>query len=123
MIVFRGGRADRLRLNLRRAPLYLRVAFSRVTGEWDALDQLGDTPGPKERVYVYRRVGEASRFHVKYAGRSRHLSGWHADAVYEPVAEPPDDATARGTESWRAWCVERQQWEKAHEPRAEANPG
>lgn len=115
MIVFRGGRADMLRLNLRRAPLYLRVVFSRVTGEWDALDQLDDAPGPKELVYVYRLVEEGERYHLKFSGKQRHLSGWHASAVYEPVPEPPDAATVRDTASWRAWCRAEQQRDKVRD--------
>lgn len=115
MIVLRGGRADGLRLNLRRAPLYLRVVMSRLTGEWDALDQLGDKPHAKELVYVYRLVEDRGSVHFLYAGRHRHKSGWHANAVYEPVAEPPDDATARDTTAWRAWCRAEQQRDKTRQ--------
>lgn len=104
MITFRDGPAAAVgSLLLRRAPVYLRVVVDETDGKVDALDQLEDTPGPSERIYVYRRVGGISASHICYRGRNKHRSGWYAVAEYEHVPEI-DGESVRETEAWREWC-------------------
>lgn len=104
MIRFTDGPAIGVCLRLRRAPLYLRVARSRVAR--DALDQLDDEPKPRERITVYVRVTLGHRTHIK-STRSG-ASGWYANASYRMVADQPGDEVVRGTEKWREWCYARQ---------------
>jgi hypothetical protein len=100
MTTFTDGPAKGEVLALRRAPLLLRVVQSAVKGEWDALDQLADTPTPREKVHVYRRVGKAQWVFWRPGGRF----AW-ASYSYEPV-QPPADVT-RDTAAWQAWATER----------------
>jgi hypothetical protein len=70
-------------------------------GQWDALDQLEDTPRPDETLHAYEISGEPGRCHILKRGGG---SGWYGSANYRWVAEQPDDATMRDAEKWRAWC-------------------
>lgn len=87
-------------LMLKRAPLYLRVV-QRPTGEWDALDQLHDTPADDERIVAYVMVGESTFCHIN---RGRLGSGFFRGGRYCVVADQPTDEQMRSTNQWRAWC-------------------
>lgn len=102
MTEFQDGPAQGHHLLLKRAPLYLRVVSG--SGDWDALDQLADTPDDQETIYAYERVGKAGNCHLRYGGRDRHLSGFYVMASYRLVSEQPSDAEMRDTAAWRAWC-------------------
>lgn len=105
MITLHGGPAGGAVLALRRAPKLLRVVIS-PTGNIDALDQLGDTPTPGERIVVYRRTSRPMRYHLKATRKS--LSGYYVSADYQWMVHQPDDQTARETASWRAWAIANQ---------------
>lgn len=62
----------RLRLRLRRLPVFLRVVRDVNAGTWDALDQLDDVVAGSEEVYVYVRAGFG---HAR--GRGRFASYRH----------------------------------------------
>lgn len=86
----------------RAAPEWLRVVCG-PDGKWDCLDQPGDMPAGGERVYLYRRVGEVDRVHL----RMRKGSGWYAIATYSFVEPQPDEETLRGIRAWKEWLVRK----------------
>ena len=86
---------------LHRAPLFLRVV---VDHEWDALDQLEDTPKEGEILYAYKRKGEAVRAFIDFSGKSRKASGLYAVADYEFYQPQPSQAEMRLYETWAEWC-------------------
>lgn len=107
MITFTNGPAAGVSLSCVRAPLYLRVVRSR-TGEWDALDQISDTPKATETITAYRRVGSAGSMHLSYSTPSGPVAGRSgAIAEYELCAEQPSDEVARDNEAWRNWATEQ----------------
>jgi hypothetical protein len=108
MITFRDGPAAGVELMLRRAPTYLRVVRGR-TGNWDALDQIDDTPTKGETIFVYRITGTRSHYHLCARGRGKKASGYYARADYVFVPEQPADAELRETEAWRAWVIKQAQ--------------
>ena len=108
MIEFIDGPAAGQALNLRRAPLYLRVVVSRA-GVWDALDMPEDAPKPREAVHVYRRVGDVSRVHLLGQIGGRKQGWWMVSAKYEFCAEQPADDVARDNARWAAWATEQHQ--------------
>lgn len=85
---------------IKRAPQYLRGVVS-PSGKLDVLDQLEDVPAPREKVYVYERVGGWSSYHVRMTGRG---SGFYVVAEYG-YREDVDGEQLRDTEAWQAWCV------------------
>ena len=104
---FLDGPAKGTVLDLRRAPLLLRVVIA-ADGTVDALDQLHDAPKPSEAIHVYLRQGQPTRYHV--CRSPRRLSGWHISADYRLYGRQPDDATARDEHAWRQWAAE--QWHR-----------
>ncbi len=112
MTSFEGGPAAGVVLELRRAPLYLRVVFrTDLMGdgaEFDALDLLSDEPRDHERVVVYRRKAPAGTLHLDYSDKQGRRRGrWMTLAEYVYVEDQPDAECVRDTTNWRAWCVER----------------
>lgn len=108
MITFEDGPAAGAVLDLRRAPVFLRVVIDRATNEVDALDQLDDLPALGEDVHVYRRIGKAETYHIKCARRSE--SGFRSRAKYQLHDEQPADHVGRSRKSWEDWAMF--QWEK-----------
>lgn len=110
MIRFEDGPAGGQVLQLRRAPLYLRVTHD-PDGKWDALDQLDDQPAAGETITVYRRVGEAGVVHIDYTERAtrRRRGAWFSCADYRVVANQPADAVARDTVRCRERCVRQKE--------------
>lgn len=102
MITFADGPAKGAALELRRAPLFLRVVQS--ADGIDALDQLDDVARPEERIFVYVRTGQASRVHV--CRSPRRLSGWFFSAEYRLHQTQPDDAILRDFDRWSSWVLE-----------------
>ena len=98
MINLHGGPAEGS-YAVKRAPLYLRAVVAH-DGYTDVLDQLTDQPRLRERVSVYRRVGEAGTVHVRMSGRG---SGFYAMAEYEHMPEVDGEAL-RDNAAWREWC-------------------
>lgn len=113
MTRFLDGPAAGKTMQLRRAPLLLRV----VEGPdgFDALDLLEDEPLPEERIWVYRLVAHEGFTHV-HTGNGlprEHLGRWLAIAEYRLASEQPDEQVLRHTSSWRRWANEyalRSQW-------------
>jgi hypothetical protein len=103
MTTFLDGPAKDAVLMLKRSPLLLRVVRD-PRGEWDALDQLDDTPRAEESIAVYARRGEAGSVHICSRGRRGAGSGWFSAATYLHVAAPPPEAVLRDTARWREWC-------------------
>lgn len=115
MIRFLDGPASGVVLQLRRAPLYLRVVAdsSGTGGEWDALDQLDDAALPGETLVAYRRVGEAGVAIVCTRGGKRGSCCRRlVTAEYTACPDQPDDATMRDNDLWRAWATEQQKRSK-----------
>jgi hypothetical protein len=88
---------------LRFAPEYLRVTCDtrKLLPEWDALDQLLDTPEPHESLSVYQRVGTSSLVHI----RATKGSGFYRMAQYrllDRVPCPPEDVL-RDNKQWATW--------------------
>ncbi len=104
MINFNGGPAGGVTLELRRAPLFLRVVIDEGDNV-DALDQLADKPRPNETVYVYRRTKYDGPMFL--CGRSKgHGCRVVSMATYEyylPVFQE-ESVDLRDTAGWRAWC-------------------
>lgn len=103
MSTFLDGPAQGKGLMLRRAPLLLRVVIDETDGSVDALDQLDDTPGPSERIHVYKRVSEAQTVHLCARGKARGASGWYQMADYQHLPTV-DGERLRETQAWRDWC-------------------
>lgn len=95
MSKFLDGPAAGSALMLRRAPVFLRAVIDESTGKVDALDQMDDTPGPSERVHVYRRVGEPIHACVRPGGCYELGDYRHVPDV--------DERLVRVTEDWRRW--------------------
>lgn len=105
MIRFLDGPAEGAVLELRRAPVFLRVVIDRKTGETDALDQLDDQPRPTEAIRVYRRQGEPQGMFVRYSGRRDGCrSAYLISATYAVFAWQPADEVARDNQRWRKWA-------------------
>jgi len=104
MIRFLDGPAEGTPLDLRRAPVLLRVVIDQ-DGTVDALDQLDDTPKDSETIYVYYRDGEVSRGFMCSRGRGGKGCQLILSADYRLHAEQPD---VRATERWQEWCVAKQ---------------
>ena len=106
MVTFIDGPATGVVLELRRAPVFLRVVRSRETGNWDALDKIGDAPAIHEDVYVYRRHGEVGTVHLDGRDRrtGKRFAKWLSVAEYR-LATQPEDATLRDITRWREWAM------------------
>lgn len=102
MVRFTDGPAAGVVLDLRRAPLLLRAVVS-PHGTWDALDQLGDAPQPREKAFVYLRTTPQRFIFLRPGGR-------YAMAEYRLYAEQPAAVTTRDTARWRAWC--ESEWDR-----------
>lgn len=103
MIRFLDGPANGTVLELRRAPLFLRVVIEGETV--DALDLVTDTPKPIESIHVYHRQGKAGAYHLLVRGpNARRKGGWWASGDYALYETQPEDAILRKTASWQEWC-------------------
>jgi hypothetical protein len=102
MVTLLDGPATGVRLMLRRVPLMLRVVQNTKTLDWDALDQLEDTPADGEAIYVYRCEGITGSVHIN-TGR-RPGGGFYQVATYKLWPEQPADAEIRTNDAWQAWC-------------------
>jgi hypothetical protein len=99
MVKFLDGPAVGEVLQLRRAPLLLRVVRD-ARGKWDALDQLSDAPDRGETIFVYYVTGKPTDVHIN-AGRKG--SGWYKFAEYRFFEHQPTDHSMRDTAAWRSW--------------------
>lgn len=107
MAKFLDGPAAGVTLQLRRAPVLLR-AVGNQGGDWDALDQLDDTPDAGERIAVYIQVaGTLRRWHQR-------PGGCYEGADYRLLAPQPADELVRSTDAWRKWCFAQRDVLVAH---------
>ena len=102
MTKFQDGPAKGKTLMLKRAPLFLRVVEK--GGEFDALDQLKDTPAPDEKLTAYVLTKKTGLVHINMG---RKGGGWYPMAEYKLASVQPYDATMRAADKWRAWCLAR----------------
>lgn len=100
MVRFLDGPAEGVELALSRAPMFLRVVVDETTLKWDALDQLDDTPGPSERVHVYRRDGGTGE---TFACTRGHGCAHSVDASYRHLPNV-DGEQLRDMGRWREWA-------------------
>lgn len=105
MSKFIDGPAAGVELQLRRAPILLRVVHSQAG--WDALDQLHDEVRSGEKVYAYILTEPPTSMHLLTRGKNRHAGGWYAIGVYRLLDPQPTDAEMRDTELWMRWGNER----------------
>ena len=99
MTTFADGPAKGQCLILHRAAQFLRVTES--NGKFDALDQLGDTPRPEEKLYAYQITGQPAMCHI----RASRGGGFYAIATYRFVANQPSDGEMRVAGAWHDWCA------------------
>lgn len=105
MTTFEDGPAKGHRLQLQRAPLFLRVTVS-PAGSVDALDQIADTPLDDESVHAYERVGNAGSCHVDGRDKSgRRVGCTYTIAHYKLCAEQPKERELRNNAAWQAWAT------------------
>jgi hypothetical protein len=92
---------------IRRIPKYLRVVCS-PHGKWDTLDQVDDTPRPREKIFVYVRRDDLpqSRIHIKATRRSQ--SGYYFTCSYSFLPEQPADSDVRRNFMWESWVASKQ---------------
>lgn len=109
MLKFLDGPAAGVVLACSRAPHFLRVVHATDSREseqeWDALDQLTDTPRHGEKVYVYRKTEDHGWVH--YDGRDkngRRFGRTEQCADYRLHESQPDDATLRNNAKWAGWA-------------------
>lgn len=86
----------------KRAPEYLRAVLNTLTGDKDVLDQLDDSPGDNEEVWVYKLEGEAGTVHLNM-GRNGG-TGFYATGIYRHV-EDVRGVDVRDTMDWRRWVA------------------
>ncbi len=118
MIHFVDGPAEGIELDLRRAPLFLRVVRESVCNNkcadgdctpWDALDQLEDVPRPTEQLFCYRLTAAPMRGMIDYrsgpkGGARRGHPFIHAS--YAIVGDAPPEGVMRENHRWRLWVTE-----------------
>lgn len=124
MIRFLDGPAAGVALFLKRAPVYLRAVMAHDDGqsvEWDALDQLDDTPKDSEGVVAYKRVGSVGWVHIDRSNPRR--GEWYRIGEYKLCAEQPAEEDMRDTARWRAWCVAQQGRDKGDGSKEETKSG
>lgn len=90
---------------VKRAPTFLRAVqiinfFGE--GETDLLDQIEDTPDDDEKVFVYKREGDAFRAHI----HGPKVTGWYQVANYRFLPEV-DGETLRDNKQWQDWCIKQ----------------
>jgi hypothetical protein len=106
VITFIDGAAAGSRLDLRRAPIFLRVVIDRESGAADALDQPDDVCKDTETPYAYYRTTEAQEGVLCSRGKGCQR---FVNAEYWSYPTPPDEATLRNNDAWRDWAIEEHQ--------------
>lgn len=102
MIELLDGPAAGQTLNLRRAPVMLRIVESK--GKWDGLDQPDDEPRRGETVHVYIQVGTTMQGHIRSSKPG--VGGFFVHAKYRYFPDQPSVEHVREKSAWAAWCDE-----------------
>jgi hypothetical protein len=118
MIKFLDGPASAVVLDLKRAPRYLRVVRSN-RGNFDALDQLDDSPKLTEQIFVYKMAEWHGVYHLRCSRRS--ASGFYPRADYRLNAEQPAEPVLRDTQQWRDWCMAQPEVTPASKERSDGD--
>lgn len=103
MTRFVDGPAKGKTLMLKRAARFLRVVEE--NGQFDALDQLHDTPSAGERIYAYEITAMPGHAFVDFGGKAKKASGCYVIAEYRFVTEQPTDTEMRDGIQWHKWFV------------------
>ncbi len=85
---------------VKRAPKYLRAVVN-TKGKTDVLDQIEDTPGEDEIVYVYRLEGSNGIVHIH--GKPS-VCGWYALGQYHWMPEV-NGQELRDNTAWQKWAL------------------
>ena len=88
---------------VRRAPIWLRVARNRETGEWDVLNFIDDLPTSGEEIYVYRK--QPGTGGVVFVDGDR-IRDRYQTGLYDYVAQA-DTEPLRDRDTWQAWVMEQ----------------
>lgn len=88
---------------VKRAPVYLRAVVGAAGQGKDVLNELDDSPGPDEKVFVYKLEGEALPVHLLMS--PRRLSGFYMMGKYNYLPDV-DGELLRETDAWRRWVIE-----------------
>jgi hypothetical protein len=99
MTTFQDGPAKGKTLMLKRTPIFLRVVIDGM--KVDALDQLEDTPLPREKLVAYVAARDLGAIHLNAKGGR---GGFYRRAEYKLVPIQPTDGEMRDPESWSRWC-------------------
>lgn len=94
MTTFIDGPAKGQVLQLKRAPIFLRVVQNGCS--FDGLDQIGDEPEETEIIYVYQ-IMERPAGHVSTA------KGTYPIARYRLFDPQPLDSQIRQDHAWKGW--------------------
>jgi hypothetical protein len=111
MIKFLDGPAKGTELNLRRAPVLLRVVIDR-DGKVDALDQLDDLPTPTEKMYVYIIIPHTLTTGIACSRRRGEGCVPLLNADYKLYGTQPTDEQMRDGHQWRAWTEKQKSAEE-----------
>lgn len=106
MIRFLDGPAAGVALALARTPLFLRVVQS-PGGKWDALDQLSDSPHPRETIHVYRLEALQGFAHMDLRDKAGRRRGVNTAIGSYLFVETPEDHAVRENPKWAAWVAVR----------------
>jgi hypothetical protein len=101
LTTFENGPAHDAKLMLRRSPYFLRVTYDGK--DYDALDQLSDTPEPGETIHLYRITAAPNWCHI----RATKGGGMYSMGNYQFVTPQPPDAIMRDNEAFAKWCGEQ----------------
>ncbi len=115
MTSFEDGPAKGKALGLRRTPVFLRVVQNRK-GEWDALDQLGDSASAGETAYVYELASFDGSVIICARGKGGGRFGLARYRMY--AVQPPQETLLSNTE-WAEWA--RAEYEKREAKSCESN--
>ena len=105
MLEFVDGVVEGTKLLCKRAPELLRVVYGSF-GEINCLDQLDDEPKPSETIWVYQRINEPTKLHMKFSKKS--MSGYYMMAKYKQHESQPGNSV-RSTKAWREWALNEQE--------------
>ncbi len=84
-------------------------------GNWDALDQLDDTPKPTEEIFLYALTEKPGWMHLCIRGKGKAAGVFYTTGRYRHVALQIPDATLRDTQAWRTWCQKNHEFFKLKE--------
>lgn len=105
---FRGGPANGKTLVFGRAPLYLRAITVPEVGDLasglDVLDQIDDTPGPREIIHVYRLHARSRPVHVCQRPGGCTTTIWVEYRHHPANLRVADYQRLRSNRAWQAWA-------------------